>query len=488
MKAALALVFTLLISCGSIRGRTRYISVDSKPRGVKIYDQSGKSLGETPLFYKIKSRSELIFKVDQHKAQSVHQFPCQLRWLRLSLENAPLPLITLAAGPPFALGLYGAAILTDTMSGAAYHCPERITLSNFNHEAKTQPSCPRYIVAGLSSLSREAQKQVTQVWWAEHKLKSVKKNQRPKLSSKRESSCDLNIIQDVDAWSYRLNLPLEIIDKAAMKTWHEEHNRVNRFGFETNASHILHLSNFPTSAKGSSHHLAQIKVTELDLHTMETADFTISIPQKVLNEIGGAHQNVRSLIKASRSLIPNTIGLSGMVRNFQALDSDQKEIRVDRENSQSLALTHVSHPNAFHAWDYTLKLGFGGNFDLNQRFELDDQAKTAVDFNRYAADATLTFTGHTPLGAIGIGVGPGLGVYQLSDDRLDKDTHFVGEFHSRLHYTFFITEQVIGRFEVHTTQVGGSIGQKVFSRFTDASFMLGYYIPTLQRLATDLIE
>ena len=55
-------------------------------QGVNIYDQR-KSLGKTPLFHKVKSQPELTFTADLNDPQSTHNFPCQIQWLRLSLEN-----------------------------------------------------------------------------------------------------------------------------------------------------------------------------------------------------------------------------------------------------------------------------------------------------------------------------------------------------------------------------------------------------------------
>ena len=129
----------------------------------------------------------------------------------------------------------------------------------------------------------------------------------------------------------------------------------------------------------------------------------------------------------------------------------------------------------------------GGGVDLSQRFILDDKAKTKISFNRYSVNALFSATGHTPLGAIGLSLGPSLGLYQVSHPRIDGQAHLSGEISIGVHYTFFLTETVMVRIRGNTIEPGGPIGQRVFRKFTDAALMIGYLIPTLQKLPTELL-
>ena len=150
---ALLLLLTQISACGSMRGKTHYASVDSKPRGVTVYDRSGEELGETPLFHKTESRSQMTYDLDQGGAQNLRSVDCEFQWLQTSLENLPLPLILIWTGPPIAIGVYASAILTDTLTGAAYQCPERVKFEDLGDGFTVKRHCPKYLIAGLPSLS-----------------------------------------------------------------------------------------------------------------------------------------------------------------------------------------------------------------------------------------------------------------------------------------------------------------------------------------------
>lgn len=472
------------MACGSIRGRTQYVSVDSKPRGVIVYDKKGENLGPTPLFHKIESRSHLTFEIDQEgdQASSRQVIGCQFQWLQTPLENLPLPLLFLSLGLPIAASIYGTALITDVLSGAAYHCPDQIKLSNFKDKKKSQSSCPRYLRAGLTALSRQAQNQITSLWWAR------RSQGEGEHSHSKDQKCGPTLVEDKEVWAHQLDLSLDHFGDDLLKEWSDDVRRINRLGYETQASHLLHLSYVDPTQEGlPSTDEKLIKVTELDLHTLHTFSLLIPQPIEVLSETESVGHNVRSFFKHSSSLIPDTLGISFMLRSYDGISHDGESNQTE-QSSRGLTLTHVSHPNAFRSWDYAFNFNLGGGLDLAQRFTLEDRPQTRVSFNRYTLDAMFNLTGHTPLGAIGLSVGPGLGVYQLSDPRLNKDLHLIGEFNVGIHYTFFVTEKIMGRFKANTIQVGGSIGEKVFSEITDIAFMIGYYVPSLQRLTHDLLD
>ena len=481
-RALLLYSSTLLIACGSLRGRTRHISVDSEPRGLTLYDQEGELIGETPLFHRVESGAEIVLNLAGGETPAPQRFSCQFQWLQTPLENLPLPLVLSPAGAPIALGVYGASLLTDTLSGAAYRCPERVIVTPGAPAHHAHRSCPRYLRVDFTSLPQQQLTQLTERWWSEGAAEASRADtSRP--STSRDPACPLQLLEDQDAWSHRLSLSLDELSASNLEAWREDRSRVNRLGFETQASHLLQLAFTPARAGEPP----QVKVTELDLHTLESTETLIPSPREVIEETEGVRYSLRTLLRAASTLIPDTLGVSFMLRDFKAIDRTRAERDV-RRSSQSVALTHVSHPDAFRDWDYELRLSFGLNLDLEQGFESSDSELPAIIFNRYAANAIATLTGHTPLGAFGVHVGPGIGLYQFSESRLSEETYIAGEVHSGIHYTFFLTERIMGRFEVNNTEVGDTIGAQLFPRFADAAFTIGYYVPTLQRLPRALME
>ena len=238
---------------------------------------------------------------------------------------------------------------------------------------------------------------------------------------------------------------------------------MNRFGYETKASHLLHFSDEMTSpGPKTSSEGAYLKITEVDLHTLESKEYTIPNSKTVLKESQKISHELRDLLSVVRVLIPDTIGFAAILRSFNGINDQGEETTIE-QSSRSFAFTHVSHPDAFGAWDYDLNLNFGGGVDLSQRFILDDKAKTKISFSRYSVNALFSATGHTPLGAIGLSLGPSLGLYQLSDPRLDGQTHFTGEMNVEIHYTFFLTEKVMVRIRGNTIKPGGPISRRVFA-------------------------
>jgi hypothetical protein len=317
-----------------------------------------------------------------------------------------------------------------------------------------------------TSLSQRSQAEVLERWWTLRSTGAGERCERP------------HMIKDQDAWAPRLKLSFNQLNKDALKAFQESPSRVNRLGYETKTSHALYLE----LSEDNTH----LTLTELDLHTLHTTTLTLPLSQTLQQDTQSLSHSLRTMFKQTRTLIPDTLGVSFLLRSFDARNTTGEMVEID-QSSQSFTFTHVSHPNAFSPWDYALNASVGGGVELSQGFALPaafegQQNAHKVSFHRYTLDATLTLTGHTPLGAIGLSLGPGLGLYHLSDPRLKGKYHLTGEFKSGLHYTFFLTDKLMGRFTVNVTELGGQMSERVLTHISDVAFMIGYYLPTLQRL------
>lgn len=167
-----------------MRGRTQHISLDAEARGVRVSDEEGSSLGEAPLFYRVNSASSLTFTLTHQGRQHKESVSCEFQWLQTPLENSPLALLFSSAGAPVAFGVYGVALLIDLLTGAAYHCPERVIFSAPPQWREPSPAphyCPRFLHMSDTSLSQRSQAEVLERWWTLRSTGAGERCERPHM-------------------------------------------------------------------------------------------------------------------------------------------------------------------------------------------------------------------------------------------------------------------------------------------------------------------
>jgi hypothetical protein len=471
----------LCTGCGTISSRHQYVSIDSEHRGVSVEDTHGKSIGKTPLFKKQKRRStiRLLSRFDKTNKQWNH-IECKGNWLIAPLENAPLIIPLAAAGSTVMSWAVITGVLIDWLSGAIYSCPLHVQIKSNAH----QEYCPQYLIYTPKRLSSQANASLKRTWFQAYQTA---------MGCAKEIPQGKNI-----GWLKRLELNFSDI-----KQWGKKRERVNHFGYETGASHIVVLEvkettdsskmkkNTPLSKTKSNASASTIKsgilhAKVIDLHTLEVKDSTFKLSDKVYDLAIHKQSKTLGFIREHLSLIPETFGFVIQQRTLDFIDPLSRDSETLQQNGISLGLTSVSHPHAFDPWDVDSKFGLGLNIDVLQSLRTHKSKKKTFDFDRLSLNTLWRGTLHSPLGAWGIVLGPALGYYYIKDERASKKHLLAFEVTIGLNYTFFITEHIMGRFNTNFTSTSFDTRNQYINNIVDAGFMLGYYFTSISKYAASL--
>jgi hypothetical protein len=450
INGVLILAVIVAAGCGSLSSRYQHLSIDSTPRGAVVKTAAGEPIGRTPLFHRQKRSPRLQFVTEfKDGPKAWADTPCRYPWVHSPLENLLVGLPGAVAGPVGFLGIWAAATTFDWWTGAAYNCPLTIRMTGGDAGIKY---CPRYILLvppKFNSTSRET----LRTFWAKTFLKG-------------DSCAQIIAEKKTLTWIRRLKVDFE--KPGNLK---QDRERLNRFGYETGATHLAQLV---LSANDTEPAVLSSRI--LDLHTLQEAKTeSIQLPSSIQTETVRSHSPVLGLLRESLSLIPETVAASITDRTLTVLPDSDLDFEEIQETRPGIKILSVSHPSAFDAWDMDFGFGPGFGIDVFESFRTKSDTNASVEFSRLSLQGIASVTGHTPLGALSLGLGIGGGYYYLPDSKFEKSHEFGSERIFQFTYTAFLTDAVMFRFFFEYTDPSASIAGGYFDSIIDNGLMFGYY-------------
>ena len=444
--------------CGSLMGQSQYVSVDSSPRGAQVHDAKGRVVGKTPFFAQVSQQQQLSYYVrgadgDRHWTQR----DCRYSWLGSPLENFCIGLLGAPLGGLGLLGVWGAGIGVDWWTGAAFNCPRRVVVKS----ALKAKSCPKYVVHLPLAYAPTARQKMTDEW-----IKSVR----------RTEPCAESVDPSKSAvWARRLRVNLATIGD---REW--DRGRFNRFGYETDASHIASLE-----VKSGSDGMDMLIGDVADLHTgvvVPAAPMSLGTDIDLTSTRGFS---LLGLLRSTLSLVPESVAVASQVRRVSntAESANESGEGTERAARLSAKLLSVSHPDAFRNWDYDLNLGPGFALDLFEPLTIRDD-RDSTRFTRLGLHGIATLTGHTPVGAVSIEFGLGGSYIQISEGA-DSPHIWVGERVVILSYTGFLTSSIFFRLFAEDVWLSDDASRRGIAQIQDTGVMLGFYFEGIDSLFRD---
>ena len=440
----------LAAGCGSLSSQHQHLSIDSTPRGALVKTAKGEPLGRTPLFHRQKRMPRLQFVTKFRDGRKTWaDMPCQYPWVHSPLENLLVGLPGALVGPIGFFAAWAGATTYDWWTGAAYNCPLVIRMEGGDDDLKY---CPKYAVLVPPKYNSNSRQALSQLW--------IEK------SLKDEPCAETISEQRTLTWLRRLK-----IDFDKPEALLENRERLHRFGYETGATHLARLG-LSTPQTG----LVVLSSRTLDLHTMEARKTKpIEIPSEIQTGTVQAHSPVLGLLRESLTLIPETVSASITARTLTVVPAGGAGKDVIEETRPGIKILSVSHPSAFDAWDVDFGFGPGFGIDVFESFKTTSDGDADVEFSRLSLQGIASITGHTPLGAVSIGLGIGGGYYYLPDPEFAETHEFGSERVAQFTYTAFLTDAVMFRLFVEYTDTAASVAGGYFDSIVDNGLMFGYY-------------
>ena len=458
------LIFATLLlffacGCASIFSRNENIAVDSHPRNVTILDKKTKSSRQTPFVKEYRRQNTLTLFSEHDGEQRKHLYACSFRWVDSGVGNAVLSLF---AGLPFGPLLFAASLGLDLMSGAAYECPERITLDLGPPKSSGPDICRSYLILPPQNASSRLSDEVAY-------------RGRQYLST-RLKACDAILARkDVGEVFRRFQINYETEDRDFPQLYY------NYWAVELGANTIV---DFKIQDRGST---ISVTPSYLDIYSHETKlDPPFLIKKGEMRVFSDTNFKAKDIVAR---FIPNFVafGPDGVSATFEGRNGYTIKSEKRRGVPVFVELSSRSDLSSFENWKFSSS--WGVNYPIfYERFHLDlekkdnpaDVYETNWTFFRVMAEVYGRGSMHTPVGSfsLALGIAPAY-VYTRSSEHVIQNglyvtpvAHIAYEaFIGRAFYFFlelqsyFNTESVADDYAKHNGLVRSLLG-------------IGYLIPS----------
>jgi hypothetical protein len=504
----ICLVLCIMCGCGSLGGSDQIISIDSEYRGEAVYNKDGVHLGNTPLFLKVNPHVNEYLKTKIPQGFQTHEYHCKFRWWQTPLENLPLALLFIPALYFFpSVGLSSVAASSifigsgiDTLSGAAFNCPNQVSIPNHMASSNFKSRCGIQVpealhdtereelihawlqsqegkrlcdssipldimrselrILGLSDhindIKRSDQEAIFRFGYRTHSdrliflsknrfdlSKKISRNKKsksttPKIGSKIHSNQQgkkglklkpiFNRFINIHAKNTQKMVKNSDIISNRSKTGQTgqtgqtgKTDQINQTATTSNKSYTLHYipliikpknfkdknsskTNVLKDSKQLPNYRLRLRYKVLDLHALRVTEVsTVNLTVNPKLSEAFSHHDFSSFIRHWFYLFPDAIHIGrSSIQMWGTYDHG-------RTQGMSFSITRISHPDAFARWDYELSLAPEIMADIFVN-ELDmgitrrSSIPKVINFRRWGGGIVANSIGHTPIGAIGLGL------------------------------------------------------------------------------------
>ena len=472
LKIIVILLSVLWITggCATVTGRKQVLSVDSEPRGAKVYLKGEpEPIGTTPFFYRMdRVPNDTLIYQPEVGAPHAQEFHCEYRlWLE-TLGNGSLAMLS----PEAALLAFG----IDYVTGAAYDCPSiKAKIPDAGVTPHRATYCRKYLIIPPFHFDEKISDEIATLWMTQA-LRGLR-------------GCDDFIeFENGKAFLQRMN----ITNRRKITAEDFRRTQMNYIGLMTGMTDLVILDYEQEGA------ILTILPKVLDAHTWmqrDVGDFKVVVNDAQRFEIS---ENDRYFLYTFR-FIPNSATYGYFQTSQLILPAAGREVQsiIDEKNLPSYIsnwnMVSVEHPDGFEAWD--VGFDFYPSFSyIYKKQELsilntNDGSSTSREHTLVhvlpAYNASVSI--HTAIGAFTLASAAGFSQHYL-DVTGEKKFYAMNFFRNQeISYTGFFMQDMFYRLTTGETRFYGRqyrdeyyrIEPKV--RFVSAS--VGYYIPQLRRFA-----
>lgn len=466
----LIITFILLQGCGTIGGRKNIVPFDSNPRGLYVYDERGKLLGETPFFYDIspKSKQYFLFKIPDQEGNwsSKELYKCSVDWGQ-SVVPGVVPVL-FGVGGAIAGGL---SLTVDAITGNLFLCKEPLYVGR---DLLPKPTIKDRVILVLPFFDRDVRvSKLVQAYWHKNQFEKSKSEDR---------------VVDIERSNKRMEFR-GISNRSASSFKEIRKENLNMIASEMNATHAIFLER----GKGAERNTITPVLYDLFTGQQESTDYLDSfhLPPEALIK----RSSVDTLIGII-NLVPNTLTFTYSTNPrvyFQGNDVgiSNEDSRTTDEHPEAVprlitffGVANILHPQFYRAWDWDVTA-----FPM---FKLNAWQSQVGDFTTQLIAFMATYNGgataHTPWGALSIEAGYGMANMNLQDS-LGMSTNKVKRAtRLGLNYVGFLDERwyfVASFTQYEINSAVGRPGLYELKEWYQSAFGFGYYFPSLRTIIRD---
>lgn len=432
------IVFAMVMpGCATVVNRHETLSLDSYPRGAAVYadEKDYAPIGWTPLWIQERKRWKQRYWLQLNGGpKQPLEVSCSIDYWNSILGNS----LFWFAGPVGGLS----ALAVDGVTGFGFTCRNENLPIALKSDGNDESYCRTFIVVPPHYDDEIISNDIAHQWIRHFKQQA-------------QVPCD----EIVDFEEGKRIFAYLNIDHA---TDHEGRTlgwvRTRYLGTTADASHAVFLEENGKS-KG------QITARFYDLHRQEIDSNISSEDMEISKSTVKAirKRNMASFLSRHVHLLPNTINFGGSAVDHRFLNKrfEQGDIgvyKVKRKDginellSSGFGATHVDHPDNFELWDYDYDLApsFAAKYgewkfvvDPNPGNLRNENEDLTVSIGFVGAFYKARLSIHTPVGALGVGFGPGVAAVRTNTNPGVRKVSLTGAYLTTADYTAFISQDIV---------------------------------------------
>ncbi len=432
-----------LSACGSIGSRRDIVPVDSKVRGVSVFDEDHQLIGKTPFFYEMDKGLWQTFYYKKGDREESLNFLCRINWSESIIPNLiPAPFFPI--GTAISAGFFA----IDGTTGDAFRCKDKILIDDeFDTKSKYKR---KILVLPINTDDPKDSYELIKLY--------VKKNQLESevidLAETEEVLTYFGI--DGDSLKEVSSIPKDHLYEVA---------------YRLKATHVLFLKLKDKKLIPQMRDLFSGSLTAEELKPFP-------VPERFFKEEG-----ILKKVGKYFNLLPNSLTLSYLAAQSTE-NRFEKDAQLQKHPStlpilfSMWGLTNIRNPRQLRPWDYEFSVGPSLEAPAF-RYEHDNYW---INAQRYGLMIEPSLTLHSPFGALvaSIGFGPS---YSYADD---SDGVAYREFNlfsikTGVNYYVFFKERYFFKVGLNSYAINDrELGDRVTNTVTQTTLSLGYYIPHLK--------
>lgn len=456
MRNILLVMSTLLLcSCATINQKDSTILVDSEERGVEVIllaDEQKKKV-VSPSIVAIEADRKFNVKWED---KVVQRYSCEWEWGRSILPNS-IPVFFGPVGIGFSLVFHS----VDLYTGNFYNCDQRVIRKNLKSKRKKKVKAflitPRHNDSNISKKIME-------------KFSSSVNKKKMMIENVNESFEKLALLGINNFNSPTLqDLPMR---------------RLRKHARDVDYQYAIHFE-LDKSQKGK----LIIKPVLIDL----LDDGRKSLEEISIEDKRGDNQVWEKLVDVI-NFIPNSLTLSYFTKPRVQLTKEDGQTRQRTSHHpdslpkliSAFGMTSVVHPQFHDTWD----LSFQTFPSIGATSWRREEANTWGNISGYYLLYNAELSGHFALGAVNIGLGYGVGTFNIQDSFGYDERKYRSMFRLGISYVAFVNQNLFVRMGADQYSIMGGVGKNQISyarSFYETFFGIGYYYPNLRYLVRSLL-
>lgn len=457
------MIIILVTGCASISNNHNLFVINSS-HPTQVYGQDKKVLGKTPFYTNIDtSRKQFLYTINNQGNYVAHPVRCPIDWTGSIIPNS---IFSLLGGPGFIIT--GSFLGIDAYNGDIFKCKDNIDINIGNDHKKIENNLPTVLLLPFVNQDSLVSKKV------EDSVRKILQKQNSLQLIPLETTNDILTQEDIHH-----STSVEHESESVFK------KKIINSLFKSNANTFAQINTLSYERSTLT-----VQIVFKNGFTFENHSKLSPITIKLKNiQMKEEIFDVKKQFQKIFNFLPNSISLSYGPTVKAHLNSENDQTTKRHPDSlpaifSLFGVENVQNPRHYSNWDYSFytfpSIGISSWAKDIER----NPSNYSYQVTSYYTFYNMALTGHSPIGALALELGYGIGFYQLKNSIAFDENFWRSKIKIGINYTFFFNKKFYGRIGINQYSINGEITDGITTQkgWLQSYLGIGYYYPNLRYL------